>query len=96
MLTAKDEKTMRGLVSEIVRDALIQNNEVFGSQLKREIRDEMHAVVNSAVFASEERLGKKIDTLRDDILDLVKDEILPQIEKNRQDIVHLKIATNIA
>ncbi len=81
---------------QILRDMFRENNEVFGSQLKREMRDEIHAIVNGAVFASEERLSKKIDTLRDDILDLVNEEILPQIDQCQRDIVQLKIATNIA
>lgn len=85
---------------DALRDILQENNKVFGSQLKREIRDEMHSVVNAAVFASETRvigtLRAEIHTLRDDILDLVNDEILPQIDQCQRDIVQLKIAVNVA
>mgnify|MGYP001607276944 CR=1 FL=1 len=112
MLSKKDiqmfEKMFANVVTrDTLRDILRENNEVFGAQLKREIRDEIHAVVNGAVFASEERMmsvlagaiesvRNDIHTLRDDILDLVNDEILPQIDECQRDIVQLKVAVNIA
>lgn len=88
---------------KILREMFKENNHV----LKEEIRDEMHSVVNAAIFASEQRMTSRIEgaiesvrkdihTLRDDILDLVNEDILPQIEQNRQDIARLKVAVNIA
>jgi len=92
MLNKEDVRVLRGVIGEMLEE----NNH----SLKREISDEMHSVVNAAVFASEKRivatLRAEIHTLRDDILDLVNDEILPQIDQCQRDIVQLKIATNIA
>lgn len=105
MLSKKDIQMFEKMFSNVVtqdtlRDILRENNEVFGSQLKREMRDEIHAVVNGAVFASEERMMKKMDEMKEEILDGVSDiignEILPQIDECQRDIVQLKLAVKIA
>lgn|SRR3989338_1191150 len=89
MLSAKDIQLLEkmfGKITEnmVTKDMLRENNEVFGRQLKREMRDEIHAVVNGAVFASEARMMKRMDNLREEILDgvsdIVGDEIFPQID----------------
>lgn len=96
MLDKNDIKILRGMFRE--------NNEVFGAQLKREIRDEMYSVVNGAVVASErrmiERMDSKMDSVKkeiiDGIIDVLDDNILPQIQELREDMVmvrrHLKLA----
>lgn len=53
MLDKKDMTLLRGMFREVLEE----NNH----SLKREIRDEMHSVVNAAVFASEERMMKRMD-----------------------------------
>ncbi len=72
------------VTKDMLRDALHENNEIFGHQLRREMRDEIHAVVNGAVFASEKRLTKLIMDTKEEILDGVADiignEIIPQID----------------
>lgn len=89
MLNANDIALLRGM--------FVENNEVFGRQLKREMRDEIHSVVNAAVFASEERLMKEIQVIhqeisdvKDAVIDLVDDNILPKIEEHSREIAAIK------
>jgi len=100
MLTAKDEKKMRGLMSEILRDALILNNEVFGSQLKREIRDEMHALISASESKVIRHLESKIESVKEGIIDGIIDtldrDIYPRLDGHDRDIAQLKIAARIA
>lgn len=74
----------------LLRGMFLENNEVFGRQLRRELRDEIHSVVNAAVFASEQRLMQRMDEMQDGILEVINDGILPQIEENRLDIIAIK------
>lgn len=54
---------------EILRKMFQENNELFGSCLKREMRDEMHAIVR----ASERRVIGEIT-------DFIAQSLLPQID----------------
>jgi hypothetical protein len=83
---------------KILREMFEENNQV----LKREIRDEMHSVVNAAVSASEKRMMHRMDaiveeiqTTRNDILEVINDGILPQIDAHDRDVARLKVAVNI-
>lgn len=100
MFSQKDIAVLRGLFAE-QEHRLNSQWDIRFSDFKHEIRDEMHSVVNAAVFASEqrmmkrmneseERLTKKIDALQDGILDIINDGILPQIEENRIEILGVK------
>ncbi len=99
MLDTKDIEILRGMFRE--------NNEIFGAQLKREIRDEMYSVVK----ASEASLIRRMDSMKDELLtrmdsmkkeiidgviDVIDDGVLPQIEELQQDVItvkrHLKLA----
>ncbi len=86
MLNKKDIAILRGMFAE--------NNEIFGRQLKREIRDETYSIVNAAVFASEQRLIKRMDEIKEEIIDgiteVIDDGVLPQIEEHRVETVKIK------
>lgn len=84
MLSKNDIQVLRGMFEE--------NNHI----LKREIRDEIHSVVHAAVSGSESSLRKELYQIRDEIIDVINDEILPQIEEHRIDIARLKVVTGIA
>lgn len=76
MLDAKDIEILRGMFRE--------NNEVFGRQLKREMRDEIHSVVHGAVSAAKremlDEMAKMEDRMITAIHSLVDDQITPQID----------------
>ncbi len=80
MLSKNDIQVLRGMFEE--------NNHI----LKLEIRDEVYSIVK----ATEVSLRREMHQMRDDILDVIHDGILPQIEEHRIDIARLKVATGIA
>ncbi len=98
MLDKEDIAVLRGMFTE--------NNAI----LKREIRDELHSVVNAAVFASEQRMMKEfervqkefervheeIEGVKDAVIDLVDETIMPKIEDNRMEIVAIKRHLSLA
>lgn len=117
MLSKNDMKMFRGMVTEVVTEvvkeevtkvidakvpkmissAIEANNHV----LKREIRDEMHSVVNGAVAASERRMIDRMDAMEDRLVtrmdinfeaitDLIDDGILPEIKEHRREIDSIK------
>ncbi len=90
MLNKKDIAILRGMFCEL----LIENNEIFGRQLKREICDETYSIVNAAVFASEQRLIKRMDEIKEEIIggitEVIDEGVLPQIEEHRIEIVKIK------
>ena len=99
MLSKNDIALLRGMFLEnnhILSKEFDEKLDIRFADFRHEIRDEIHAVVQGAVFASEERLGKKIDTLRDDLLEVINEDILPQIEEHTRQIGiinrHLKLA----
>lgn len=90
-------------VPKMISQALEDNNHVFG----REIRDEIHSVVNGAVHASERRVTEHMDIMEqrmiariDDgqgaILEAIDELVLPRIKKNRRSILRLNKAIGIA
>lgn len=100
MFSQKDIAVLRGLFAE-QEQRLNSQWDIRFSDFKHEIRDEMHSVVNAAVFASEqrmiqridgseERLTKKIDALQEGVLDVINEGILPQIEENHIEIIEIK------
>lgn len=81
----------------ILRGMFTENNAI----LKREIRDEIHAIVNGAVFASEQRLIQRMDDVennlcqeihdvKDAVIDIIDESVLPQIEEHHIEIVRIK------
>ncbi|MFA6018410.1 MAG: hypothetical protein WCT28_04190 [Patescibacteria group bacterium] len=80
MLSKNDVQLLRGMFEE--------NNQI----LKREIRDETYSIVKGEVAA----LRRDMLQMRDDILDVINEGILPQIEEHRIDIARLKVVTGIA
>ncbi len=92
MLDKNDIKLLKGMFKENnvslrqefkqeLKHELKTNNEVFGRDLKREIRDEMH----SSISASENRVMKRMELLRLemslDMANFFDDRILPQIDR---------------
>jgi len=94
MFSKKDIQMLDGMMRIVLRESLRENNEIFGRELKREIRDEMHSVVNSAVFVSETRMMNRMDKIRNEILDGVADvlgrQIVPQIDDHELRLVRLE------
>ena len=79
----------------------------YGRDLKHEIRDEIHAIVNGAVFASEQRLIQRMDDVennlrqeihdvKDAVIDIIDESVLPQIEEHRIEIVKVKRQLQLA
>lgn len=99
MLSKNDLVMIRGVVSEL----FVENNREWDKKLdqrfdafeirfadfKHEIRDEIHAVVNAAVTASERRVIEEIT-------EFIGEEVLPQIDEHTRQIAvinrHLKLA----
>lgn len=88
------EKAMKDVVTkDVLRGEL--------DDVKREIRDEMHSVVNGAVAASERRMMKGMDQIAentkeeilDGVADIIGDRILPQIDDHDVRITRLKHQT---
>lgn len=88
MLSKNDMNELRGMMREVIQE----NNAVFGTQLKTEIRDEMRSIVKGEVSA----LRRDMYQMRDDILDVINDGILSQIEEHRLEILTLKSVNGIA
>lgn len=92
------EKAMKDVVTkDVLRGEL--------DDVKREIRDEMHSVVNGAVAASERRMMKRMDDTKDELLqrmddmyeeildgvsEIIGDRILPQIDDHDVRITRLE------
>lgn len=104
MLSKNDMKAFRGMVTEVVTEvidakvpkmiatAIEKNNKI----LKREIRDEMHSVVNAAISASEKRVIARMDEGFDAVMELIDDGIIPQIDAHDRAIAKLNLAVGIA
>ncbi len=83
---------LRGMFGETLTTELRVNNQILTDEIKRDIRDEMHSIVK----ASESVLRREIHQMRDDILDVINEGILPQIDEHDREIRgikhHLKFA----
>lgn len=81
--------TMAGVLAVALKEQDARMDQKLHS-LRLDIRDEIHSVVNAAVFASEDRIMNAIVEVKDDILDgvseLISDEILPQIDEHARQI----------
>lgn len=96
MLDTKDIQMLERMFGKILAEGLRANNEVFGSQLKREIRDEMRALLS----ASETRIMKKAHEIKveiiDGITDVLDEGVLPRLDEHDREIRvikrHLKLA----
>lgn len=92
MLSKNDVQVLRGMFEE--------NNHI----LKREIRDEMHSVVNAAITASESRvitrLEAKIEHVKEEIIDGVIDmldrTVYPRLDRHDQEIAQLQVHHGLA
>ena len=81
---------------QLLRQMFTENNKV----LKHEIRDEMHSVIRSEVFASETRMMKAMKEMKEKIIDGITDvldnSVLPRLDEHDRDIRsikrHLKLA----
>ena len=69
MLTKQDMLLLRGMFSEV----LTQNN----VELKRDIRDEVHALI----AASEDRMLGRMELMKHEIIEFLDQTILPQIHE---------------
>ncbi len=92
MLSKNDIQILRGMFRE--------NNEVFGSQLKREIRDEMHALISASESKVIHRLEAKIESVKEEIIDGIIDvldrDVYPRLDGHDQDIAQLRLQVGIA
>lgn len=90
MLSKNDMSALRGLMREVIIETvpgmMRENNEIFGSQLKREIRDEIHSLIKASeaglirrMDEMEIRLIQRMDGGFDAINELIDDGILPQV-----------------
>ncbi len=85
---------------QILREMFRENNLTNNSILKREIRDEMHSVIRSEVFASETRMMKRMKEMKEEIIDGITDvldnSVLPRLDEHDREIHkikrHLKLA----
>ncbi len=75
MLDTKDFQMLEKMFSKMLRE----NNGVFGRQLKREIRDEMQALL---------RIQK--GEIIADLTDFMSEQILPQIDDHESRLVRLE------
>ncbi len=64
---------------QVLRDMFRENNEIFGSQLKREIREE----VRDLIVASERRIIGEVT-------DFIGSSILPQVDEHNMRISRLE------
>ncbi len=74
MFTKKDIEILKGM--------FLENNAI----LRLEIRDEMHALIT----ATENRLRKDINQVREDVVELIDSTILPQISDLQHDVGRIK------
>lgn len=92
MLSKNDIQILRGMFRE--------NNEVFGSRLKREIRDEVHALIAASESKVIHRLETKIESIKEEIIDGIIDtldrDIYPRLDGHDGDIVQLKLHVGLA
>ncbi len=117
MFDAKDVALLRGMFEEFevkfdqkleVRDRELREHlEQRDRDLKHDIRDEMHSVVNAAVSASEARTMKKMDTLKeemhtikeeiiDGITDILDESVLPRLDAHDREFVVIKQVLKLA
>jgi len=89
MLDAKDIEILRGMFSE--------NNQI----LKREIRDEMHALLKASgaglirrMDVMEEGLIRRMNMMKDEVidgtLDILNDDVLPRVHVLERDMITVK------
>jgi hypothetical protein len=101
MLTKNDMTALRGLMREVIIETvpgmMRENNEIFGAQLKREIRDEIHSFIKASeaglirrMNAMEERLVQQMGSGFESMNELLDDGILPQIDSLDHRVTHLE------
>ena len=77
MLDKKDIEILRGMFRE--------NNEIFATQLKREIRDEIHSFIRASESRILDAMGSMMDV-----------QIAPRFDEHHEEILtikrHLKLA----
>ncbi len=88
MLSKNDIQVLRGMFEE--------NNHV----LKREIRDEVHALIAVSESKVIRHLEAKIESVKEEIIDGIIDtldrDIYPRLDGHDRDIAQLKLVTGIA
>ncbi len=84
MLSKNDIQILCGMFEE--------NNHV----LKREIRDEMHALIVSSESKVIHRIELVKEEIIDGIIDILDRDVYPRLDGHDQDIAQLKLATGIA
>lgn len=89
MLSKKDVTLLRGMFQEQESrfDQKLDN-------LRVDLQDEMHSVVHGAIFASETRMMKRMDEIKEEIIDgiteVIDEGILPQISDLQADMRRVK------
>ena len=96
MLAKKDFVLLRDMVGEVVRESLAESDKKWKDDLdqrdrdlRRDIRDEMHSVVNGAVLASETRINRHIDEVKEAISDGISETVV-------HDVAHIKSRFHMA
>lgn len=101
MKNAKDSVLTREVLVEVLNSALKKNSKTWNDNLdirfsdfKHEVREEMDSVVTGAIFASESRMMKKMNEIKEEIIDgigeILDEVVLPQIAELRIDVNRIK------
>lgn len=92
MLSKSDFQMLRQMFGEMLRE----NNDIFGRELKRDMRDEIH----SCIAASEARMIKRMDSMKEEIVDGIADildnTIYPRLYILEQDMSQVKHQLKLA
>lgn len=103
MKNAEVVTLVRETMLEILTVALREQDIRFDQKLhdlRLDVRDEIHSVVNGAVSRSEARMMKKMDEIKEEIIDgiteIIDEGILPQISDLRTDVDHVKVHLQMA
>lgn len=99
MANKKDVAVTRGVLIEVLTAALKEQNVRFDQKLhglRLDVRDEIH----SCISASEKRMMKRMDEIKEEIIDgiteVIDEGILPQISDLRTDVGHIKVRLQMA
>lgn len=99
MANKKDVAVTRGVLIEVLTAALKEQDVRFDQKLhdlRLDVRDEIH----SCISASEKRMMKRMDEIKEEIIDgiteVIDEGILPQISDLRTDVDHSKVRLQMA
>lgn len=96
MLSKNDIAMLHGMFGKLMKE----NNEIFGRELKREIRDEMHSLIAASESRVITRLEAKIEHVKEEIIDGVIDmldrTVYPRLDRHDQEIAQLQVHHGLA